>query len=343
MNTPPHPPPPPPAPPPPPPPLPPPPPPASSILISSHVNPDGDAIGSILGTALTLAAAGKRVLAVNPDPVPWTFQKLPQAASVRTWSALPEFGRPDLWLALDTADEARLGLPPERPGQLGGVPVVQFDHHVTNTRYGCHNVIEPTAAACCEQMTHFLANAGFVITADAATCLLCGLVTDSGSFRFTSVSADTFRAAASLVEAGAGPGTVGQLLSVRRFASAKLWGLVLSTLELEVGGRIVIAQVTRSMFDAVGLGEEGTEGLVEAIRTIEGVDVAILLREEPSGEIKVSVRTNEAVDATVLAVANGGGGHPRAAGCTVPGPLAAARRRLVDQTVHLLAAGTLDA
>lgn len=314
---------------------------ASAILISSHVNPDGDAIGSILGTALTLAAAGKRVLAVNPDPVPWTFQRLPQAGLVQTWPRLAAFGRPDLWLALDSADEERLGLPPEFRPLLAGVPVVQFDHHPTNTRYGTVNIVEPETAACCQQMTLFLDGDGYAITADAAQCLLCGLVTDSGSFRFTSVSAETFRAAAVLTAAGARPGVVGQLLGARRFASVKLWGLVLNTLELLQGGRIVTATVTRPMFDQVGLGEEGTEGLVEAIRNIEGVDVAILFREEPQGDIKISLRTTEAIDATVIAVANGGGGHARAAGCTVPGPLEAARRRIIDQTVQLLEMGTL--
>jgi bifunctional oligoribonuclease and PAP phosphatase NrnA len=314
---------------------------ASSILISSHVNPDGDAIGSILGTALTLAAAGKRVLPVNPDPVPWTFQRLPQAGLVQTWPSLAGFGRPDLWLALDSADEERLGLPPESRALLAGVPVVQFDHHPTNTRYGTLNIVEPDTAACCQQMALFLDGEGYAITADAAQCLLCGLVTDSGSFRFTSVSADTFRAAAVLTAAGARPGAVGQLLGVRRFASVKLWGLVLNTLELLQGGRIVTATVTRPMFDEVGLGEEGTEGLVEAIRNIEGVDVAILFRQEPQGDIKISLRTTEAIDATVIAVANGGGGHARAAGCTVPGPLEEARRRIIDQTVQLLEMGTL--
>ena len=316
---------------------------ADSIVISSHINPDGDAIGSILGTALTLAAGGKRVLAINPDPVPWTFQKLPQAALVQTWAALPAFGTPDLWLALDTADVPRLGLPPDVGSLLARVPVVQFDHHVTNTRYASHNIIEPGAAACCEQMTHFLITEGYCISADAANCLLCGLVTDSGSFRFTSVTADTFRAAEALVTAGASPGLIDRVLSVRRFASVRLWGLVLNTLELQQGGRIILAHVTRAMFEQVGLGEEGTEGLVEAIKGIEGVDVAILLREEPSGAIKASVRTTEAVDATVLAVANGGGGHARAAGCTLAGPLDAARRHILDQTVQLLEMGSLGA
>jgi phosphoesterase RecJ-like protein len=316
---------------------------ARAIVISSHINPDGDAIGSILGTALTLAADGKRVLAINPDPVPWTFQKLPHAALVQTWAALPAFGTPNLWLALDSADEERLGLPSDLRAQMEGVPVVQFDHHITNTRYASHNVIEPGAAACCEQMAHFLTSEGYAITADAANCLLCGLVTDSGSFRFTSVTAATFRAAAALVAAGASPGMIGQLLSVRRFSSARLWGLVLNTLELQQGGRIVLAHVTGSMFEQVGLGEEGTEGLVESMKGIEGVDVAILLREEPSGAIKASIRTTEGVDATVLAVANGGGGHARAAGCTLAGPLDVARRHILDQTVQLMEMGTLGA
>jgi phosphoesterase RecJ-like protein len=314
---------------------------ATSILISSHVNPDGDAIGSILGTALTLAAAGKHVLAVNPDPVPWTFQRLPRAGLVRAWSSLTAFGRPDLWLALDSADEERLGLPSELRPMLTGVPVVQFDHHATNTRYGTFNIIEPDTAACCQQMTLFLEGEGYAIADDAANCLLCGLVTDSGNFRFNSVSTETFRAAAALTSAGARPGVIDRLLSVRRFASTKLWGLVLNTLELLQGGRIVTAYVTRPMFEQVGLGEEGTEGLVEAIRNIEGVDVAILFREEPEGDIKVSFRTTEVIDATILAVVNGGGGHARAAGCTVPGPLDAARRRIIDQTVQLLEMGTL--
>lgn len=316
---------------------------AVRIVISSHVNPDGDAIGSILGTALALAAAGKQALPINPDTVPWTFQKLPQAGLVRQWPALREFGRPDLWLALDTADEPRLGLPADVRPLLDGVPIIQFDHHITNTRYGGINLVEPGAAACCEQMALFLLDESFPITAEAATAMLTGLSTDSGGFRFTSVTANTFRAAAGLVDRGAKPGDVGKLLGVRRFAATRLWGLVLNTLDQFANGRIVTVYVTRAMFDQVGLTEEGTEGLVESIKGIEGVDTAILFREEASGEVKVSFRTSEAVDATVLAVANGGGGHPRAAGCTVAGPLDAARRRVIEQTAQLLTTGTLPA
>ena len=316
---------------------------ARSILISSHVNPDGDAIGSILGAALALAADGKRVLAVNPDPVPWTFQMLPQAARVQTWAALPDFGRPDLWLALDAADRGRLGLPEELAPLLAGVPIVQFDHHVTNTRYAQLNIVETAAAACCQQMADFLLGAGFPVTPDAATCLLCGLTTDSGSFRFGSVSAATFRTAAALMEAGGRQKEVGELLGLRRFAATKLWGLVLETLEQHLGGRIVLACASRAMFARLGLSEEGTEGLVETVRGIAGVDIAILLREEPSGEVKASVRTSEAADATTIALAHGGGGHPRAAGCTMPGPLAAARRTILDEATRLLETGTVGA
>lgn len=314
---------------------------ASFIVVSSHVNPDGDAIGSILGTALTLRAAGTRVLPINPDPVPWTFQKLPEAVLVQQWSALPAAGKPDLWLALDTADRARLGLPPELEELLADVPIIQFDHHVTNTRYGGLNIIQPSAAACCEQMAAFLLGAGLPVTPDAATCLLCGLTTDSGSFRFGTVSGGTFRAAGALVDAGGRQQEVGELLGLRRFTATLLWGLTLTTMEQHLGGRLVEAHVTQAMFRSVGLNEEGTEGVVETMRAIEGVDIAVLFREEPSGEIKVSLRTTEVADATVIAVANGGGGHPRAAGCTIPGPLATARERVLGQATRLLETGTL--
>ncbi|MCL4543629.1 MAG: bifunctional oligoribonuclease/PAP phosphatase NrnA [Chloroflexi bacterium] len=314
---------------------------AHSIIITSHVNPDGDAIGSILGTALTLAALGKHVLPINPDPVPWTFQKLPQASRVSTWDALASFGRPDLWLALDSADELRLGLTPDVQTVLADVPIVQFDHHITNTRYGQVNIVEPETAACCQQMARFLVDRDFPITADAATSLLCGLTTDSGGFRYSSVSAETFRAAADLMRCGGRQKDVGELLGRRRFSATKLWGMTLQTTELYQQGRVAAAYTTRAMFEAVRLGDEGTEGIVEALRAIEGVDIAITFREEPAGTVKVSFRTTEAVDATVLALANGGGGHPRAAGCTVAGPLEAARMRIIAQASYFLEHGTL--
>mgnify|MGYP001199998346 CR=1 FL=1 len=309
---------------------------AASVLISSHVNPDGDAIGAILGTALALEAAGKCCLAVNPDPVPWTFLKLPRAEKVRRWQDLEAFGRPDLWLALDSADQRRLGVPDELAPLLADVPIVQFDHHVTNTAYGLINIIEPAAAACCEQMAYFLPAAGFALTPDAATALLCGITTDSGSFKFGSVTPATFQAAARLMEAGGSQKDVGTLLGERRFASTRLWGLVLTTLRQHEGGRIVEATATQEMFRAVGLNEEGTEGVVEAVRGIEGVELAVLFREDPSGDIKISLRTTEAIDATTIAVAHGGGGHPRAAGATLPGPLDAARATILAEAAALL-------
>ncbi len=314
---------------------------AYSILISSHVNPDGDAIGSTLGTALTLQAAGKRVLPINPEPLPWTFQQLPQATLVHTWQALPSFGKPDLWLALDSADEQRLAIPQELHHLLTTVPIIQFDHHITNTHYGHINIIEPTAAACCEQIARFFIDMKFPVTPDAATAFLCGITTDTGSFRYTSVTTDTFRTASDLMRYGGRQSDVGELLSRRRFAETKLWGLTLQTLQSHHNGQIVVAYTTRAMFEAVGLSDEGAEGIVETLRSIEGVDIAITLREETTGAIKISYRTSERVDATILALANGGGGHARAAGCTVPGPLDQARERLIFQASYLLEYGSL--
>ncbi|MCL4542013.1 MAG: DHHA1 domain-containing protein, partial [Chloroflexi bacterium] len=248
----------------------------------------------------------------------------------------------DLWLALDSADEQRLGIPQDLRPLLAIVPIVQFDHHVTNTRYGHINIIEPIAAACSEQMARFLIDMKFPVTPDAATALLCGLTTDTGSFRYTSVTTDTFRAASDLMRCGGRQGEIGELLSRRRFAETKLWGLTLQTLQGYHNGQIVAAYTTRAMFEAVGLTDEGAEGIVEMLRSIEGVDIAITLREDTTGSIKVSYRTSERIDATILALANGGGGHARAAGCTVPAPLEQARERLILQASHLLESGTLS-
>jgi phosphoesterase RecJ-like protein len=310
---------------------------ATSLVISSHVNPDGDAIGAILGAGLSLTAAGKRCLVVNPDEVPWTFQMLPQAGIIKRWDALAAFGRPDLWLALDSADARRLGLPQDAAQLLQGVPIVQLDHHVTNNRYASVNLIEPSAVAVCEQLATFLPAYRFPITPDAATALLCGLTTDSGGFRFAAVTAGTFRAAATLMDLGGSQAEVGKLLGIRRLAQVRLAGLVAGSLQSHAHGRIIEADLTRSMFDAAGVASDEGEGVIEAVRGIEGADITVLLREEPNGEIKVSFRTTEAVDATILATAFGGGGHPRAAGCTVPGPLDHARALVIGQAKALLA------
>jgi phosphoesterase RecJ-like protein len=310
---------------------------AAAIAVVSHVVPDGDAIGSLLGTVLALQKIGKRCWAINDDPTPWAMTFLPGTTDIVTWATVPSNDGPGVILALDCSDLGRTGL--ERAGDrlFPDVPIVQIDHHATNTRYGSINFVDVTAASVGEVIYDLVQLLGVALDADIATCLLTTLYTDTGSFQYSNVTPRTFAVAEALRAAGGRHVEIAKMAFRRkRFATARLWGLALATLTPRANGRYVQAHVTLEMQQQCGLVDEGTEGIVEHMMGIDGTDIAALFREASDGMIRVSLRTSDAVDAGELALHFHGGGHPRAAGCTLPGPLTSAQERILIESLHTL-------
>lgn len=297
---------------------------SSRVLLACHVGPDADALGSLLGLAHGLRALGREVQAVSPDGVPQLYRFLPGWRDVRT-SSSPGF---DLAIGMDADGSHRLGS--AEAAVLSAPCVIDLDHHTGAARYGHLQVVDPTAAATGELVFELLGELGVRIDESIACCLMAAILTDTGSFRYSNVTPATFRVAAELVAAGAAPGPIYEAVyGSRPFEAGRLLGRLLSRMERSEDGRVVWSALGAADFRAAGAGSMQTEGFVEQLRMAEGSEVAIFLREEAGGEVKVSLRSRSGLNVAQIAAGFGGGGHAAAAGCTLAGPLEEATRRVV--------------
>lgn len=298
---------------------------ANKILLACHIRPDADALGSLLGLSLGLQRLGKQVQAVSADGVPELYRFLPAWEQVRT-TPESEF---DLAIGLDADGSDRLGA--NEAAVLGAPVTIDLDHHTGPDPFGEIQVVDPSAAATGELVFDLLAELGVPLDQEIATCLLAAILTDTGSFRFSNVTDDTFTKAAALVRAGAHPAPIHEAVyGTRPFAASCLLGRLLSTLERSDDGSIVWGYLSQQDFRETGTTTEATEGFVDQVRQVDGSRVALFLREEANGEVRVSLRSRGDVNVARIAEEFGGGGHIPAAGCTLEGPLLQAVRRVVD-------------
>lgn len=305
---------------------------SNKILLACHIRPDADALGSLLGLAFGLQRLGKEVQAVSADGVPESYRFLPGWELVRT-QAEGEF---DLAIGLDADGSDRLGA---SEGAVLGAPVtIDLDHHTGPDPFGEIQVVDPTAAATGELVVDLLAELEVPLDQKIATCLLAAILTDTGSFRYSNVTEDTFRKAAQLVAAGAHPSPIHEAVyGTRPFAASCLLGRMLSTLERSADGLIAWGFLSQPDFRETGTSTEATEGFVDQVRQVAGSVVALFLREETNGEVRVSLRSRGDVNVARVAEEFGGGGHVPAAGCTLPGPLPEAVRRVVEAAAREVA------
>jgi phosphoesterase RecJ-like protein len=299
------------------------------FLLTGHRNPDGDALGSALGLALALEAAGKEARVVMRDGWSSAYAKLPGISRVLVADALPA-DWPSGWDALFTMEcpEAdRAGW----PNLLSGF-VVNVDHHPGNTLYGALNLVDLPAAAVGEIVADLLDVLGWPLSRDVATNLWVSLVSDTGSFRYSNTTPKALALGARLVAEGAQPGPVNEFLfEAAPLSALKLESLVLGTLELHAGGTVATVELPRRFLAESGAKDSDTEGLVNRARGVEGVRAAMLLREGENGEIRCSLRSKGVVDIRSVAARHAGGGHRNASGCRVAGTLASAKATLVPE------------
>ena len=306
-----------------------------SVLLVLHVHPDGDSVGCSLAMARCLRALGKRAQVVAPDPLPANLRFLdPDGLCVPPAAARGPF---DLGLFLDCADLERIGsaqaLVPNLP------EIVNIDHHTSNRRYGTLNFIDGGAGACGEVVARLIDDLGWQPDPEAATALFTALSTDTGSFRYENTRPDTLRLAARLVEGGADvPRISREVWDSRSLAAIHVLSLALPTLRVEGGGQVASLVLSREMMAAAGAAAGDQEGLVDYPRSLRGVEVAMVCVEDAQGTVRVSLRSNRRVDVSTLAARFGGGGHVRAAGCTVTGGLEEVRGTVVAAAVEALAA-----
>jgi phosphoesterase RecJ-like protein len=311
---------------------------ARNVIVCAHINPDGDTLGSMLGMYHVLTAAGKYVQRACHNTAPPQFEFLPGHEGVGP--AIPD--RPwDLIICHDASDVQRFGSVWEQHQDLfERVPSICIDHHITNSGWATVNLIDTSAAATAEIVYWFARELGYPITPEAATCILTGIFTDSGSFQFQATSPRTLRAAADLVEVGAPlPQIAFETWRKKTFASARIWGAALVNLQLSTDGRYCWSAVTQEMLREHGANFNDLEGAVSHMSGIAGPSMVALFKEVGPAEVDVSLRSMDDTDCTVVAVKFGGGGHKKAAGCTVHAPLPEAQRQVLAEVAKLVGSG----
>jgi len=285
------------------------------IDIFTHVRPDGDAIGSSLALQAALTGAGKKARVFCPDVVPAKYSFLPGAESIKAHYT-PLDGQSALAVTLDCSDLNRLSYMKENVLEFD--KLINIDHHVTNEFFGHHNLVDHNAAATAEILFKLLKKEGFLLTAEISLCLYVGVSTDTGSFKYENTTAETLYMGGELVANGVDP-TVGyRVLDEYPLSTLLLLRDALTTLQMNDEKTVAWMQVTEKMIRRNGALPEELDGFVNYLRNIQSVDVAVLFFHKDNGETKVGFRSKK-TDVAVIASHFGGGGHPRAAGCTLTG------------------------
>lgn len=302
---------------------------AERLAVLAHVNPDADAIGAVVGLARGFQSLGKEAVAALSDPVPEYARFLDGADQIA--SNLPPDGF-DAYVFVDSASIDRVGdIYLQDPHRFESAPLLNLDHHRTNPLFGTVNYVDPSASSSSELSYRLLDALGAPMDESIATALLFGIVGDTGSFRNGATTPGSFEVAAHLLRRGARNQEVAfHLFESKRFPAARLWGRVMSTIELDARRRIVFACLSQDMLRAENATVDETEGIAEYLRGVQEADIVMLLKETPEGEVRVSLRSQPSVDVAAIASALGGGGHRQAAGCTLPGPFSVAREILVS-------------
>jgi bifunctional oligoribonuclease and PAP phosphatase NrnA len=311
---------------------------AERIVLAGHVNPDGDTLGCILALAHVLRAIGKEVTLLSADGVPDIYRWLPGAEWVQAGTERRDF---DLAVICDAGTLERVGSS-VRPVMESAPCLIDIDHHVADGPFGQIRILDATAAATAELIWKLIRTLQTAVgrplaTKAVAECLMTGLITDTGSFRFLNVTPATFELAARLERLGALPAPIAELVFENRsYASVKLLGRALDSIQISPDGRVAWAHVTAQDLADLHATDAETEGIVNHVRAIVGVEVGILFREIPDKKVRVSLRARDGADVNKVANVFGGGGHKLAAGCSVEPPLADVELSVVAETLRQL-------
>ena len=300
-----------------------------SFVILSHVRPDGDAIGSQLALAFALEAAGKKVRVINEDGLPDNLRFLPGSDRIEQPPAEPV--EAEVAIALDTAAKPRLGehaLHAASKAKLW----VNIDHHKSNPAYGDVNLIDSSSPATGQILYKLIIALGLPMPAESRDSIYVAVSTDTGSFQYPSTTEETYLMAADLIRRGLDVGRINSLTSDSHpFRRVELMRALLNTLELTGGGRVAHWELTMAVRESLGLKPEDSEGLIDIIRAIDGVIVALFFEELPDGKIRVSMRSKDPrIDASNVCGLFGGGGHALAAGIRMAGPMSEAKQQVLE-------------
>jgi phosphoesterase RecJ-like protein len=293
------------------------------FFVSSHQRPDGDAIGSAVGLALALRAMGKEAQAVFDATPPHYLQPFPAVDGILISREVHETR--DASIIMECSSLERTGVT-----GLERSPVLNIDHHVGNTLYGALNWVDESAAACTELVISLIDALDAPFTRDVATHIYLGLLTDTGSFHFSHLSARSFEIARRCVEAGANPQWIARThYDSNTLGHVRIFGAVLNTLELDASGTIALLTVTKTALAAANASLDDTEGIINFPLSVKDIQAVAFFKEGEGGDWRISMRSKDEVDVGSIARSFGGGGHRNAAGCSVRGELPALQRQFL--------------
>ena len=308
---------------------------AERVVVISHKDADGDTLGSALAMTEVIRGMGKDVVMRVPAPVPEVYSFLPGYGDINP----DEGGRtPDLVVVMDASNLDRLS---DTLGDLpAGIPMLNIDHHVSNTRFGSLNLVVPDASSTAEVTFDLLQELDIPVTPAMATNLYAGVLTDTGGFRHENTTFRVLQIAAELVQRGANAADIAErIYKSKKLSTMKLTSMVMATIGYDCDDRLVHALVSQELLRRSGALMDESEGLIDMLQSVEGLLFAVLFKEITPELTKISVRSRGVANANELASAFGGGGHARASGAEIAMPLERAReavlaeaRRMLEQT-----------
>lgn len=302
---------------------------AENILILTHMNPDGDTLGSGFALLRALRKMGKKAKLLNGDRINTKYNYL--------FEDLPDEKFDEEYIvSVDVAERKLLG--DTLSEKYGGRVNLSIDHHETSRRFADMTYCEPGSASCCEIIYLIIKALGVPVDKDIASCIYTGCSTDTGCFRYSNVTKRTHLIAAELIEKGADHSRINtKMFEMKSMNNIMLETMCLSTLSFYAEGKVAVISVTQEMFRKTNTDKSALDAIKPITRQIEGVKAGVTLREENDGKISVSVRTDEDVDAASICAEFGGGGHVRAAGCEFRGKtIDEAKTAVVDYIVSIL-------
>lgn len=305
-----------------------------NVLVASHMNPDGDAIGALLATGMVLKAMNKQVRMYNESVIPAVYRFLPHVSAIEQW--IDDVTSFDTVVILDCGTIERVGMVSDR---LKALPmIINIDHHVTNTRFGHLQWIDENACATAEMIYQMINALPVAIDCAMATSIYTGILTDTGSFRFSNTNQSAFSVCAEMIARGANPYEVAKhVYGTYSLGRIKLLNLALDSLEISPNGKLSIMTLTQDMLKETRTQAEDIDGIINYARRIEDVEVAALIHElkangrrsrDGSVDFHVSLRSDGMVDVSSIAARFGGGGHAGAAGFSARMPLAELKEKI---------------
>jgi len=295
---------------------------ANNIVVTAHIRPDGDAIGSVLGLGLAIQETGKNVQMVLKDGISGSFRFLAGSELVRTSVS----GEVDCYIVVDCSDLERAGdvLPGRKPDLV-------IDHHITNLRFGKLNLVEPETVATTALLAKYMEAWGLKISVPVAEALTTGLITDTLGFRTSNMNPEALRIAADLMEKGANlPELYMKAMFQRSFEAVQFWGTGL--VNIQRSERIIWTTLTAADRKQVGYPGKDDADLINVLSTVRDADVALIFVESDNQHIKVSWRAKPGLDISGIALQFGGGGHPAASGASIPGAMEEVQQKVLDAT-----------